>query len=189
MKNDPIIKYAIALSKTVLWLCYIFFTAFIVMLIHWHFNPEGYGNVDVTNSFKAGFGVSDIKVYTGEKSQKAGEIMFSKLNHIMVYWLLLRASFFFGLTVAIIRRIVHILQSMKDISTFYHANINHFQTMAKYGFIVFFISCFNFSYINGEFDFHFTIAFGPLLFAMACLVLAAVFKEGKRLLEDQNMII
>ncbi len=189
MENNYIINAASILSKVVLWICVLFLLVFVFILIHWHFDRSAYSSVVFLNDLPSGANIGNLKIYTGDAVPKPGDLLLSELHPIMIYWLLLRALVFFGLTIGIVIHVNRILTSIKNIDTFYEGNIIQFQKMARLGFILFVLSCFNFSYINGISDFHISIAFGPLLFAVSCLVLAEVFKAGKRLLEDKNMII
>lgn len=189
MKRNKIISAAILLSRIFILLCAVLFLTFTITTIYWHFNADAFANVEVTNSFKAGFGVNDIRVYPVNTPKPADGIFLSELNYGMIYWLYLRGAFFFTLTVLILRKIILILRSINTLQTFYQDNIKHFQAIAQYAFLAFLLSCFNFSYLNGNSEISFKFAFTPLAFALGALVLAEVFKEGKQLLEDQNLII
>ncbi len=187
--NNQIIRVAFLLSKGVMVLAIVLFFVFVAAVIHWHFDPTFYSRVDVSNCFRPGYGVNDIIYYPASKSLPSDAILLSNLNHMMVYWLLLRGAFFVFLTVAILRKVILILQSLQNTRTFYIGNIGHFRSIASLAFLGFIMSCFNFSYLDNGLQFSFTIAFGPLLLAVASLVLAEIFKEGSQLMEDKNLII
>lgn len=188
--DNRIISIALVVSKALIWVAIALFVAFTIMIIHWHFNPEAYAYIDVSKAFKAGFGVNvDIKLSESSKNAAINAVWMSELNHGMVYWIFIRSSFFLIISILILQKVIKVLQSIKSLKTFYKDNIIHFQQMAKLAFVAFLLSCFNIDYHDGEYGFHLKSAFGPLIFALACLVLAEIFKEGRRLLEDQKLIV
>ncbi|MEZ4772648.1 MAG: DUF2975 domain-containing protein [Bacteroidia bacterium] len=187
METNRTIQMAIWVTNGVMLLFILFFAGFAGILLHWHINPEAYCNVEISSGFKAGFGIQDIRI--NKENLSADSLSLSQLSHVMVYWLLLRSSLFFILSLAIILRIKKILHSIRTIHTFYDENIRHFKVMGKWALAAFGLSCFNFYYQNGDFDLNFTIAFAPLLFSVACFVMKEIFTEGKNLLEDKNLIV
>ncbi len=189
MKENFIITMASKLSKLLLLLCGLFLLLFLIIFVHWHFDADTYSNVIFINSHQSGSSIGNLKFLIGDAQPGPNDLVLRDMHPMMMYWLLVRTILFFGLTIAIIVHIIRLLTAIREIDTFYQGNIDHFQKMAKLGFVVFFLSCFNLSYINDTADFHFSIAFGPLLFSIACLVMAEVFKVGKQLLEDKNMIV
>lgn len=74
-------------------------------------------------------------------------------------------------------------------NTIINGNIQHFRKLALYGGLTFLLSSFNLSPLGGKWTFHLALAFGPLLFTVACLVLAEVFREGEALEEDKASIV
>lgn len=189
MERNKILYFARFLTRFILILCFLFFTILVITIIYWHADPKAFSNVDVTHSFKAGFGVNNIRILFPAVQASSGTILLSDLNHAMIYWLFIRASLFLLLATFIIKRILLILKSIHNLTTFYSRNIRHFQEIASYAFLAFLLSCFNFSYLEGQFNLSIDLPFAPLSFAVSALVLAEIFKEGKQLLEDQNMII
>lgn len=188
MAKNTIIRYSTLLTKFLLGLCILFFMVLTAGVILWHFDPGILHRVEVTDSFQTGYGVHDIR-YHLDGDMPADAVQPSELSRGMVWWLWLRGGFFLVITVLILRTVLQVLRSIAGIHTFYHDNIGHFRRMARLGFIAFAVSCFNVSTLDGDFRIVLDIAFGPLLFAVACLVLAEVFREGEQLLQENNMII
>lgn len=186
--DNRIIKSALLFCKSILYLIYILLAAFMVMIIYWHFDPAAFTSIEVSDSYKAGFG-SDMRYITSVSQVAPDAIYLSELSYPMMYWLIVRNVFFFGLYLIIIKKIIGILYSIESVQTFYEDNVRIFKDLAKLGFIGAAVSCFNFMYLAGEFNISLTIPFAPLLFAVSCLVMAEVFNEGRRLLEDKNLIV
>jgi len=187
MQNN-IIRLARLFTKAILVICITFFVCFAGIIIHSQFSPNTYEKVEVTRSFKAGFGVS-MEYHPDDKKISNEAIMLNDLNAGMVWWLLIRTILFFGLMLLVLFRVLAVLKSVNSLNTFYDGNVHHFQFMAKLGLATVIISCFNFYNTDVASDINFTLPFGPAAFMLACLVMAEVFKEGKQLVEDKNMII
>lgn len=189
MKRNKVISSARVLSKIVRWLCYLFFGLFTIIVIHWHIAPDNYNQLEVTDGFKAGYGVNAFQWKPSTVMTENLALRMSELPAVMVYWLYLRAVIFFTITLFIIREADYILKSVASLKTFYDQNEEHFRKIARWAFIGFILSCFNFSYLNQGFQLDFRLVFAPLLLSIGSLVLAEIFSEGKELSEDQRMIV
>lgn len=188
MYQNKVIGYGIWLSWVIYGLCIFFFLLLTLVTIYWHINMEAFSRVEVSEALKAGYGIKDFRIISNiDPSNNA--VLLSELNHGMIYWIYARGVFFFGITLLMVRKIISVLHSIKNLETFYSDNIEHFRVLARLGFIAFLVSCINFSYLNGELHISLSIVFGPLFFSVSCLILSEVFREGKTLLEDNNMII
>lgn len=189
MKRNKVIESARVLNRIVRWLCYVFFVLFTGIIIHWHISPESYSALEVTDAFKAGYGINDLQWRLGQSEPDRNTLYLSTLPSPMVYWLYLRALLCFFITLRIIRETDHILRSIASLKTFYDQNQHHFRKIARWAFIAFLLSCFNFSYLDSNFQLDLKLVFTPLLLSIGSLVMAEIFSEGKELSEDQRMIV
>jgi len=189
MSKNRIIKLAMTICKIILVFHFLFGAIVLLVAIHWHFSPSSYESVEITRTLQAHYGLKGIKLHFGQAPLNESAVYLSELNHLMVYWLVLRAFFFIGLNILIIRSVIKILRSIQNLNTFYNGNIIYLKNIAKYGFFAAVFSCFNISYVKSEFDLHLSIPFVPLILVSLALVLAEVFREGKILVEDKNLII
>jgi len=188
-QRNHVIEAALFLCKIIFIVCVVMLSTFTIVLVYWYVDPSVFSRVDVTHNFGGGFGLDGFRVYTEGQVPPADGLMLSQLSLLMVCWLYVKAAFFTTIVLLILRRITRILKSIHSIQSFYQENIAHFKAMAQYGFIAFAISCFDFMYWQDQFTISLNFAWGPLAFAVACLVLAEVFKEGRDLLEDQKSIV
>ncbi len=170
-------------------LCLLFFLFFLVMVAYWHFDKSAFDLVNVSRAFEAGFGSNGIQFYLNENQKPSNAIILSEISPIMVYWLLLRTSLFVFLSIKMIQSALRIISSMQSLQTFYLGNIKHLRSIGLFAFFSFLLSIFNFYYSQGGFNFHFKTAFAPLILAIASYVLAEVFREGAKLVEEKNLII
>lgn len=188
MRQNNVIRYGIWICRGIYGLCIFFFLLFTTSVIYWHMNPEIFSIFEVSEAFKAGYGINDIRILTTENSPEYA-VLLSELSAAILYWLYIRSVFFFAITWLMVKKIILVLGSIQSLQTFYQDNIEHFRDLAKLGFWGFLVSCFNIGFTDGDYQLNFSIVFGPLLFSMACLILSEVFREGKALLEDNNMIV
>lgn len=177
------------LGRLVIVLCALLYLAFFCAFVYWHFDRMAFQMVDLREAFNAGFGFDGVRLYTNDQKIPSNAVLMSDISRGMLYWLCLRMTLFFALTILITRSALQILRSISNLSTFYRDNPHHFKSIAFYSLIAFVFSTFNFFTHKGSTELYLKTAFGPLILAVAALVLAEVFKEGKKLLEEQNLII
>ncbi|MDZ7774078.1 MAG: hypothetical protein U5K31_15245 [Balneolaceae bacterium] len=68
--------------------------------------------------------------------------------------------------------------------------MSNIQSIARLAFAGFLLGCFNFSLFEGSNPhLQLGIALGPLMLSLGSLVLAEIFKEGRQLLEEQDLIV
>lgn len=184
---NKLIFYARNLCHLIYGLNLIWFTAFLGIIVYSLIEPTAFDNVVVTNVSKSGFGIADFKICSSCSVET--DILLSDLGVVSKIWILARVSVFFVLLFLIVNSVSNILRSVGSRDAFYAGNILSFKRMANYGFIATVLSAFNFMQVNSTINWHFSLPLGPLSFALACLVLAEIFKEGEALLEDRQSII
>lgn len=189
MEGNKVLRYSILLCRGLLVLIYVFMGVTVTGAIYWHFDPAFFSQVEVTEGFRPGYGLGGFHVYLSGNQPPESAILLSETSYVMMYWLLIRGVFFYVLTIVIIKKIIRILESIRSLKTFYMDNIRHFRTLARYAFLGFIVSSVNFSYFDDELSILIGTAFGPLLVAAACMVLAEIFEEGRNLMEDKNLIV
>jgi hypothetical protein len=189
MNRNNILTSALILSNIILVILSFMILGITAVAVYWHFSPGLFNTVDITDTFRAGYGFGNIRLNVVESGDPGSGIMLSELNHFMIYWLFTIALFFQVLTILIILKVKSIHRSIRNINSFYTNNLKSFRTLVTYGFIALPFSVFNLIYLEGQLNFRFTIPFGTLILILSSQVLAEVFSEGKNLLEDKNMIV
>ncbi len=188
MQNKTI-RLASILGKLLIGICCLLYLSFLIAFVYWHFDQTAFQLVDLNDAFKAGYGVNGVQYYQHSAQLPSNAVPMSELSPGMMYWLFFRISIFVALTILITRSALRIVHSIGSLKTFYQDNIRHLRTIALYGFIAFVFSTFNFLSFEGQSNLFLKTAFGPLVLSVGALVLAEVFREGKNLLEEQNLII
>lgn len=84
-----------------------------------------------------------------------------------------------------------VLKSVSSFKTFIEANSEHFRRVGHILFALFFLNMFHFFQQSSDDDLRvvWDADFSIIFFALGAYVLAMVFKEGKQLAEDQNLIV
>ncbi|WP_299364099.1 hypothetical protein [Winogradskyella sp.] len=166
----------------------IFMFALLLLIVVSSFFTNKYSNyVALIDGVKAGFGTTNLKFISFDTEKV---VVLSSLTSAMKIWFILRNLVFTVIIIKVILIIKKVVKSIKSLNTFYMGNIAYFKHLAILGWIGAFFSAFNF--LTGDEDYsmiHFTIPFGPIAFAIACLILSHVFDEGKSLLDDKNSIV
>lgn len=190
MERNKILWLALLLTRAILGLCYILLAGLLVLLAYWLLDPSALSSVEVAGIADTGYGIADFRFGVPPAEMNEDSIPMNELHPVMAGWLLVRGGIFFAITITIIRKAAEILKSIRSLKTFYAGNIRNFQFIARLAFAAFLLSSVNFGYAeDGVSRLQFGIAFGPLLLSVGSLVLAEIFKEGRQLLEEQDLIV
>jgi hypothetical protein len=184
--NKKPLQWAYGFCRILQGIVSILFILFLIFLIYGLLSSDSSGSILLKDTFKAGMGVGNFVLC--DNCNEEGFYL-HELSNSMILWLMIRGSIIFIIYLAIIGRILNILQSIKTKQTFYIENIKNFRLLTRYGVIMVLIGFFNFINHEGQNSFQLTIPFGPIMFTMACWVLAEIFREGKELSEDNKSIV
>lgn len=182
--NNRILQTAHLLTRLTLMVTVAVYAAIVLVVIYWHIAPEAFAEWHIANPFHAGTSTFNL-----QRGPHAEGLALTDIERGPLYWLLLRTTCFFALTVLALRKVLHILKGVRSAQTFYTSHITHFQHLAGIGLLYAGLSVFNWGVIAGESILHLKVPFMPLLFALGCLVLAEIFREGERLRQDAEAII
>lgn len=185
--DSKIIHVASVTSKVLLYLSYLAMALFTFGLIYWLLDPVALADIKIRGM--GDFTTASNQIAIGNGPEATGVLTIGELNRYMVFWLYFRVIFYLGIFALIIQKVQTILNSIERLETFIMDNIRSLKDMAKLGVVLFLFSSFQFFYANGEGNLSLNFAIGPLLFTIACLVLAEVFNEGRKLLEEKNLIV
>ena len=186
MKGRPIhvALYFLLLVRGIVW---VLFLAYLCTFIYSLINTEAFSNIVVEDAFQADFKLGNFRSCS-ECSDKH-VITISEIGTNMKLWLLVRGLIFFILVLLSIQALIRVTKSILKKSTFYDQNIDAFMYLYKLGLAIAIFSSFNF-FIQGEADIvEFSIPFGVIGYSLGCRLLAEIFKEGKKLAEENNSII
>lgn len=187
MKRISTISLAYRLCQLSILLLILFALVFVGGIGFTLVQADAFPQLVINELFEAGYGLGGIKrcvSCTGEYY-----LHFSDIQLSMKLWLLLRATLFFTLAFLIVLEMKKVLLSIRDSATFYRANYRSFSAIGNYGFLISFLSAFNFYVQGDQSHFNLSIPFLELGFSLGSWVLADIFWEGKLLQEDNQSII
>ncbi len=185
MKKNRIIQLSIWITKSVIAIVALVSLLTVIFVIHWHMDAAFYKNLYLVNGFQAGLNSFNLRFSGNELTN----IRLSELGSATIVWIFIRNAVILAFVLVILNMIIAVLKSISNLETFYDQNIRNFRKIANIGFVLTLIAFFNFGTVDGVTSWNFTIPFQPLLFSSSFLVLAEVFKEGKRLAEDSKSIV
>ncbi len=185
MNKNQILRVAIWIINVTIALVFLTLIGTLAMLVHWHFDKSYYDHVYLVNGFKAGLDTINLTLSDAVlTNQSLGSLSPSNL-----YWLVLRSVIILILGLYILRVLLQIVKSIKNMETFYIQNIKSFNKLAFVGILSSLIVFFNFEFVSGEVNWHFTIPLPQILATAICLILREVFKEGMKLYKDSATIV
>ncbi len=184
MSDHKGMKWAHWLTRVAFGAGLLLYLLLVVMVIHWHINPEAYQTWYLVNGFDAGLSNFKVKL----KPPGSEGLALSDLSAKSMYWWFFRSSLLFFMSLLILWKWMGIIRSIRSLKTFYDQNIRSFQSMAALGLWMALIGSFNINFEQSNMV-NLSIPFGALLFSAGCLVLKMVFSEGKKLFEDSKAII
>jgi len=107
--------------------------------------------------------------------------------YILFTFIKLAATIF--CSVLIINELIKVIQSIRSLDTFKEKNILAFRRMASIFIALFFIHVFSLTQTEEQFSFSLSLPLQYLLGVIACYILAEIFKEGNRLMEENQLTI
>ena len=184
MKRNRVISAAKDVSTILIFISIIIYLLFLIAIIHWHFDPSFYNNFNVTEYLEPPKGLKIIYFNIHEY-----EINLSNVSYGMVYWFAIKFTIICFLYIAILRKGLKILNSIKSLNIFYSENVKNFRTIGKYALIIFSINSIYF-YIGNEYkSYGIVLSLEILLLSLASFIIAEIFAEGKLLQEEKEQII
>lgn len=196
-------------------LCYFFKTliaisivGITVLLIHFQFNRSSYenwnlefrkdrlkiiSNSDENLTYSLGGNKPVLNFHKDRKiSIKGFEPEGKSLNNWKngsLYFNYFKAIAILFLIYSIIRQIGKVVRSVKEFRTFHQVNIIAFKKIGKYCLLIFFLSIFNYWKIGDYSRASVSLYPTPILISLLAFFLSEVFKEGKEVMQENELTI
>ncbi|GGK74725.1 DUF2975 domain-containing protein [Rufibacter glacialis] len=204
MKNNSLLTVATALGTFFAILLALGLAVLTFVFVHWHITPEVYKKVKVdmqtqelvfinskgeTVKIRQG-GEEEVVASTesagaGEAGQKQRYIPLPQVDRSTLYSLYLHTAGILLLLFFITKEVLKVIKSVQELTTFRRNNVQSFR---KIGFMCLGISLLQWVtsfFMEGYSRDRMT----PMLCMLAAFILAEVFKEGNRLLEQDQLTI
>ena len=108
-------------------------------------------------------------------------------------WLMIFAMLKMALTILcsilILSEILKVINSIRSLETFKNKNIIAFRRMGNIFLLLFFVQMFSLIPNGDQLSFRFSVPLFYLLAVMGCYILAEIFKEGNKLMEENQLTI
>jgi hypothetical protein len=112
-----------------------------------------------------------------------------KLDGWFLIWTFFKMSSTILCSLLIVTQILKIIRSIKSLETFKQNNINAFRKIAMIFLVIFGLNIFDVTQNSEQLQMTFQLSLEHLLAAAACYILSEVFKEGNKLMEDNQLTI
>ena len=161
-----------------------------VAFVHLQIDPQYYQQWNA--SFLSQNGTLSYKVFERWNIDIAKEdtlLSLARIRRISLTLNYLRVIGILSLILFTIKEFSNVIKSVRSIETFHQKNVLSFRKMHKYLFIIFILS--SITIINAQEAnlYSYSLQPTPLILSVAALIMAEIFKQGNRLLEENQLTI
>jgi len=142
MSSSKILRWSTIILEVFKIIYWVSFLCFLGIIGACFFDSCLWTPIDITSGFKAGVGIHDI--HFSSENLPSNAIILSKVSFTMIIWLIIRNAIFFLLGWMILKQVTQILKSIKSIEVFYASNIESFERIGKFCFVIAGLTFFNF---------------------------------------------
>ncbi|MEO1052963.1 MAG: DUF2975 domain-containing protein [Bacteroidota bacterium] len=133
--------------------------------------------------FHQGPGGLTMTIGSGE-----GNVSLEEISQVYILWIYLKAMAELTISYLIIKQVVKIIHSIRQLNTFRATNVHTLRRIGKLCIIWFLIDIPELA-VSSSITIAVNIEMGILLAALAAFVLAEIFAEGNKLMEEQKYTI
>lgn len=163
------------------------FLAFIliVLMIAWQIDVRYFEKIHVLNDG----GI--FKFSTSSKTVDAALPLtpLSEYGSFYFYFLVLRALLVTGVLFLILQTILNVIRSIGNFDTFRSENVKSFRKMGQLFLVWFALAIPTITGLGGKVSLTMGLYFNYAVWALICFVLAEIFSEGNKLMEDNKLTI
>lgn len=178
MKNN-ILGLAVVVTKFIRALDVFLGFLLIFFMIAWPMGADFFENIRM---------VDDGSIFKFETTPKAERIPLSEYGTFFFYFLCLRTLIIVGIIFMILQTALKVIRSISSLETFRVENIQSFRQMGKY-FLLWFLVAVPIIKQSYVFRIGVDLNLKYAVFALICFVLAEIFSEGNKLMEENKLTI
>lgn len=178
--NNNILRLAILVTKFIRALDVFLGALLAFFMIAW---PLGAGFFDSITM------VDDGSIFKFETAKNAEGVPLSEYGTFYFYFLCLRAMTLVVILYLILQTVLKVIRSISSLKTFQMENIESFRLMGKYFLLWFLVTIPSLKFIGSSFQIGIGLNFKYAVFGLICFVLAEIFSEGNKLMEENNLTI
>lgn len=151
--------------------------------LYWLVSPESVSGWYIKS--QDGF----YNIFWQEASAKSEHLALTDFSIGMASWIFVKMTVACVLMYSIFRRALRVVNSIKSLETFKDQNVGHFRNIGGLFLWLAILDSFQVLIVEGHFSFHFQVPFSMLLAALISFLLAEIFKEGNRLMEENQLTV
>lgn len=157
----------------------------IILMITWQIDVGYFENIHVLN---------DGSIFKFSTSPKTGDTTLpltplSEYGSFYFYFLVFRALLVTGVLFLILQTTLKIIRSIGNLDTFRSENVKSFRKMGNLFLVWFALAIPTITGLGGKVSFTMGLSFNYAVWALICFVLAEIFSEGNKLMEDNKLTI
>lgn len=182
MERNRILNLSAWVFRILRGLVLILFVLILSGFIYWLFNPAALDSAIISTNG------DDIKLrfVTGETNQG---YPLSAIHWSMALFHTLKYSVVLLLLYFIFGRGLRVIAAMDHFETFRRENVQHFKMVGALFLWLALLDTIDFFWVGGKFWFNFELPVTNLVAALVAFLLAEIFREGNRLMEEQELTV
>ncbi|MEX0968453.1 MAG: DUF2975 domain-containing protein [Bacteroidia bacterium] len=182
MERNQILKLSVLVFKALRVFCIIALGILAVVAVMWHISPDTLQSVYLDKD-------TLYYQYSGQSAGTEAEISLNEMGQAAFYFNSLKLAIILLVLLYIFQRALRIIRSMKSLQTFRDNNVRQFQKIGSAFLVLALFNTFYFMEVSGHAVINFMVPFNSLLAALLGFLLAEIFKEGNRLMEENQLTV
>lgn len=178
--NNTILKAAIITARIIQIMVSVSILVLVIIMITWPMNPEFYDRISLA---------LNNGVFTISTIENAEVVPFSEYAIGYVYYALLKALFISITFLAILKTVLKLIRSIKDLRTFRKENVESFRNIGLLFILLLILNITTIRETGGTMTLTVQFLLNYAVYSLICFVLAEIFKEGNRLHEETQLTI
>jgi hypothetical protein len=161
-----------------------------VIFVHIQIDPQYY--IQWNAGLMSSDGMISRKVFESWNTDpsKANTLLsFAQIKKGSLYFNYLQIICTLSFILFAVKEFLNIIESVKSLETFQQRNVQSFQKIYKYLFVIFILSSIRIVNAQEANLFSYSLQFTPLILSVAALIMAEIFKQGNQLLEENQLTI
>ncbi|MEO9483811.1 MAG: DUF2975 domain-containing protein [Ekhidna sp.] len=152
----------------------------IVLMIVWQVDTSYFSDIRIVN---------DGSIFKFSNNPELEGMPLSRYGSPYFYFLVFRALLITGVLYLILLTALRIITSIENLETFRSENVKSFRRMGNLFLLWFALAIPTITNINGVSSITMGLYFNYAVWALLCFVLAEIFGEGNKLMEDNKLTI
>jgi hypothetical protein len=194
MKKNALLNIAIIICKFFRLIYIVIFLMLTGLFVHSQINPSSYMNLDLNNKineydFSMNSYTTDKIIVNGVTPEDSEVFTFDKLKYSSLFFNFIKVTLVLFCSFLCLKEFQNIIESVKEIKTFQIRNVSSFRRIGKYLLVIFILMSYSsFTFQQGAIS-SFHISFTLLILPLLAYIMAEIFKEGKKLSDENKLTI